>query len=469
MMNKEQEIFFRAIEEQNIQLVREMLAEGLNVNALSPRGTALYRSVKLHNFQMSKLLVEKGADCNIVQLDFGRNEQHEKDGLMHLCFISTPIDFLCDEKQVYNDELLKYLLESRHRITEEMINHRIHYCMELFDDTNNETLFDYAVSYLLRKNMYDHMWPIGNNALLTMITAILNINAQLPNEERESLTDGGSHEAFFALLIRSLFEELVRFKLEKSNHIFSEEQYVHILREFLHNLETYNLLMDINGIPEGRRELFYPSIIKRIIDKLKNMKINEEYTLPIKWEEHALCLNFVRESDSIVIRIDNLNIGEKGMHSNYTANRFLFMIPKIIGEIPLERLDHNKNYFKSVLMCMKEQTSRKQGIETVYNNNRLRYLDTSRVSMMTEKLIEQSKALNCFKQQAKGNCFVKCHEPGLMIRLNNYDVAEIIITIMGNYAMKLRGVDVVQKRNHCELTFADYWKKETTVMQIKGK
>ena len=469
MSNKEQEIFFRAIEEQNIQLVQEMLAAGVNVNALGHGGTPLYRSVKLHNFELSKLLIENGADCNIVQLDFDRNEQHGEDGVLHSCFISSPIDLLCDENKVFNDGLLQYLLENRPRITEAMIDQRIRYCIELFDDKSSEMLFDYAASYLLRQNMYDHLWPIGDNALLTMITAILNINAELPNEEKKSLRMGSTHQAFYALLIRSLFEELVRFKLERSSHILSDDQYADILHEFLHNLEVYNLFMDINRIPYERRELFYPSIIKKIIDKLKNMKISEEHTLPMKWEEHALCVNFVRESSSIVIRIDNLNSGEKSRHTNYTVNGFLVMIPEIIGEISLEELDHNKNYFKSLIKCMKEETSRKQGIETVYKNNKLKYLDRSRVSTMAEKLQRPSKALNCFRQQADGNCFIKCHEPGRIIRSNNYNIAEIIVTIMGNYAMKLRDVDIVKKRNDCERTFVHYWDKEMIAMQIRGK
>jgi hypothetical protein len=432
----EQKPFFGAIENQNIQLVRKMLAKDIEVNALSPHGTGLYRSVRLHNFELSKLLVENGADCNIVQLDFDRNEKHPSDGLEHLCFISTPIDLLCVDNKVISDELLKYLLENRPMVTEDMINQRIRYCIQLFDDKNHEMLFDYAASYFLRKNMYDHLSPIGTNALLTMITAILNINARLPNESNEPLTDGGTHEAFFTLIIRSLFEELVRFNLHKGSHIVSQQQYAHILRELLHNLEAYNLLMDICLIP------------------------HDEYMLPIKWggkcHGHALCLNFVRESDSIAIRIDNLNIGEKTEHRNYrTDDRFLVMVPKIIGEIPLEKLDHNKDYFKSLLMCMKGTPSRENGIETLYHNSKLKYLDTSRVSMMTDQLQEQSKTLKCFIS----------HEPGFMIRSNDYNISQKMITIMGNYAMKLRTIDVVQKRNDCERALRHYWEKETTISE----
>ncbi|CAF3120466.1 unnamed protein product, partial [Rotaria sp. Silwood2] len=81
---------------------------------------------------------------------------------------------------------------------------------------------------------------MSNNALLKIAVGTFNIDASSQNSK---LTDGGTHEAFFTVMIRSLLEELVRFNLHKGSHIRSE-QYEHVLRELLHNLEAYHLLTD---------------------------------------------------------------------------------------------------------------------------------------------------------------------------------------------------------------------------------
>ncbi|CAF3835292.1 unnamed protein product, partial [Rotaria sp. Silwood1] len=170
--------------------------------------------------------------------------------------------------------------------------------------------------------MYDHISHVGDNALVTIVAALLNIDANLQNL---SLTDGGTHEAYFTLVIRSLFEDLVRFKLCKGSCIGSEKEFEHILRELLDNLEAYNLIVDICRIPPERIELFYPWIVKNIIKKLRDMTEKELYTIPVKWEEHALCVCFLRETNTIVIRIDNLNSSEKGEHEAY-QNKDTFWI-----------------------------------------------------------------------------------------------------------------------------------------------
>jgi len=325
-----QERLFDAIDNQDIALAQQLIADGVELNTLSRRGTALYRSVKLHNFEMTKLLVENGADVNIVQLDFEPTRQHDRDGFQYTCVISTPIDLLCKENNIEHKEILKYLLENRLMINENMIEQRVRYCQPLFNDENHEGFLDYVASCFLRKNMYDHLYNLGPNAVAIIQAAVHNED---PNLEDELLNDGGIHEVFFTLAVRSLFEELVRFKLRKPCNIESEQQYAQILRELIHNLETYNLLMDINSIPHERADLFYPSIVKNMITKLRNMEHKQEYTLPMKWEEHAICLCFIREPTSIVIRIDNLNIGEIEYHTYYNTEDSLVMIPKIIGEI----------------------------------------------------------------------------------------------------------------------------------------
>lgn len=475
--NMDQKNLFSAIAERNKELVREILEQGVNVNALSLWGTALYYSIKCHTFAISELLIEHGADCNIIQLDFDRSEQHPRDGLTHRCFISTPIDFLCTCHERKYDQILAYLLENRPMMSENVINERILYCKQLFDEKKNEMLLDYTASYLLRRNMYEHLLLVGDNSALTMAAAVFNIDAQF---KRQRFQDGGTHEAFYTLIIRTFFEQMLRFRLSNGSLIVSEKEYSFFLNELLHNLEAYNLLRDICSIPIDKIESFYPSIAKNIVKKLKQMKVQEEYTLPIKWEtkenwekreRHAVCLNFIREVSSIVIRIDNLNSADEPKHTSYLTkdNIIIRMIPKIIGEIPIEKLDENIDYFISLLRCIKTTPDRRNGIKILYENDKIKHLDQSRASMMTDQLLALSKKHDCFSEQAQSNCFVKSHEPGLLIRSHDYSIFQKVIECQRVYISKLSVKDILQEREKLEQTFHDYWIRETTINYCEGK
>jgi hypothetical protein len=303
-----------------------------------------------------------------------------------------------------------------------------------------------------------------------MITATLNIDAFLPDE---SLNDGGTHEAFFTHTIRSIFEQLVLFKLRKPFLIESDEQYADILRELVHNLETYNLFMDIRCIPNERADQFYPSIAENIINKLEKMKKKEEYTLPLTWGGHAVCLNFVRKRDSIAIRIDNLLSANEDKHTNYTNERgFLVMIPKIIGEIPLKS---NYSNFKLLVKYIRNGMSQEKGKKILYDNDQpddewkgWENLNISRILTMTKKLEEKSKRFDCFIRQASGNCFYKSHEPGFAIRSNDSKIYQQIILILRTYVTKLTKVGAkgesyaTDKRHELENKLKSYWEKEQT-------
>ena len=273
--------FFNAIEENNIELVKQAIKEGVDINVPSRSGTALYRSVKQHNFELTKLLVDKGADCNTVHLNFNFSEQYSSDPLRQVCFFNTPIDLLCKENQPENDKILQYLLENRSVVNEDMINQRIEYCKRLSCDKNQETLFDYVTSCFLRQNMYDHLYPLDPTTINTLVMATLNVDATLNDKP---LNKRASHEAFFTIMIRSLFEELVHFNPSQDCNIKSQEQYTSVLRELLHNLETYHFIKNLDQLPDERCKLFYPFIVKNLIKKLKNMKNKEEYTLPMQWQ-----------------------------------------------------------------------------------------------------------------------------------------------------------------------------------------
>jgi hypothetical protein len=373
-----QQELFDAIDKQDIVALNRLIANRIDLNTLSLRGAALYHSVKLHNFEMTRLLVECGADCNTVQRDFAPSRPYATDGLHYSCAIYTPIDLLCRENNPEHDEILKYLLENRSMVSEDMMRQRIGHCQSLIDGKNDESFFNYFASGLLRKNIYDLVLLLGDEALNILQAAFHSKDLIVGGKP---LNEGGTHEVFFVITIRSFFEQLVRFQLHNGSNIELEDQYAYILRELVRSTEAYNLLTYIYGIPNDRAEMFYPSIVKNIINKLKKMGVEEEYTLPMRWEKHAVCLNFVRKPDSIVIRIDNLHCGEIEKHRAYhNENGFLVLIPAIIGEILLNQLDQKENYFLSLLRCMKEnELPRDKGIETLYENPALIDLDTNRV------------------------------------------------------------------------------------------
>lgn len=74
---------------------------------------------------------------------------------------------------------------------------------------------------------------------------------------------------------------------------------------------------------------------------------------------------------------------------------------------------------------------------------------------MTARLIEQSISWNCFIPQAKTNCFIKCHEPGLAIRSNDPEIFEIIKKIVRTYTVKLAGSseDIKQREKNLKMNY----------------
>ncbi|CAF3953021.1 unnamed protein product [Rotaria sordida] len=201
-----------------------------------------------------------------------------------------------------------------------------------------------------------------------------------------------------------------------------------IEKELLHNLEIYYFLIGILFIPvvitqpminQSFSEIksieslikYYQCIAKNLIKKIKELEINEEYTIPTGWIGHAICVSFQRFNEThIIIRIDNPSPDyPRDMHEiEYSINGYKRIKPKVLGKLHVNKLDENlDDYFVLLIDSVKRDLTLDEGSSLIYNRNgKIRHLEEVEINNLPN-----------FDEQANANCFVKCFEPGVRIRL----------------------------------------------------
>ncbi|CAF3531708.1 unnamed protein product, partial [Rotaria sp. Silwood2] len=141
------------------------------------------------------------------------------------------------------------------------------------------------------------------------------------------------------------------------------------------------------------------------------LEINEEYTIPTGWIGHAVCVSFKRVNEThIIIRIDNPSPDyPQDMHEiEYSINGYKRIKPKVLGKLHVNKLDENlDNYFVLLIDSVKRDLTLDEGRSLIYNRNgKIRHLEEVEINNLPN-----------FDEQANANCFVKCFEPGIRIRL----------------------------------------------------
>jgi hypothetical protein len=221
--------------------------------------------------------------------------------------------------------------------------------------------------------------------------------------------------------------------------------------ELLHNLETYYFLDSITRIPvvisekminkkfteiESSQKLlmkkYYRCIAKNVIHKIEKLAIDQEYTIPTGWMEHAVCVSFRRINKThIHIRVDNPSSRNprKTHEIDHSTSSYSRIKPKILGQLALNRLKDNLDYFILLIDSVKRDLTWEEGITLIYNRNKeIRHLHR-----------KQFDDVPSFVEQAGANCFVKCHEPGFWIRFGRThpDLYEQLLLCEKNNANEL--------------------------------
>ncbi|CAF1308491.1 unnamed protein product [Rotaria sordida] len=318
--------------------------------------TRLYNTLKRNpNSKTVKELIEQGVDCNLSHFDPDTRS------------IIFPIQLA---SKTNRHDTLCLLYEHRNRPTKLQLERHLTFYINHYDQTQekkNEILFDYIISRLL----YGRIIQYPKNVFDTLIAALHDYDNATHRGERVS--KGSLPEIFLQLRIYTLFRVIIDMNINSDNDMFTI-----IENELLHNLEMFYFLI--------------------------------EYTIRTGWESHAVCVSFQRISQThIVIRIDN----PSGCHlpdeheicqSTISYNR---IEPKILGQLHVDNLQKNVDYFILLIDSVKRKLTCEEGRSLIYNlNTQIHHLE----KISTENILS-------FEKQADWNCFFKCFEPGMRIRL----------------------------------------------------
>jgi hypothetical protein len=357
------------------------------------------------NLETIKELIEQDVDCNLSYFDRRTRT-----------FIS-PIQLAAKSDRHI---ALPYLYEHRNSPTKEQLDQHLSFYINHHNRSQpekNEILFDYTISRLLYTRINaEHTKQIFD----TLIVSLHGFDKA--EYRKQSLTDGSRLEIFLQLRIYSLFRKMIDMKINSDTNMIDI-----IEKEFLHNLETYYFLVSVESISlvttEGiikrissetgsQKSLLqkcYESIAKNVINKIEQLQIKEEYTIPTGWFEHAVCVSFRRISQThIVIRIDNPASGNpSNMHEiEHSVDDHIRIKPRVLGQLHVDKLEGNLIYFISLIDSVRRDLTPKRGRSLIYNLK-------GQIHHLEEIQIENFPS---FDEQADENCVVKCFEPGMQIR-----------------------------------------------------
>ena len=399
-----------------------------------------------------KQLINQDVDCNLLYFNPSSPS-----------FIS-PIR-LASEKKDYDTLCLLY--EFRKSLTKTQLEKYLQFYINHYDPSQtkrNVVCFDYIVSRFLYTRITTRRKP---DIFYTLIAGIHDIDGA--KRRNQDLCAGSTHKAFIQLRIYTLFQMIID-EIVKPNY---ENEAFNILEdELLHNLETYYFLDGISQIPvvtvvmptEPFTEIgsslnkYYEPIATNLIKKIGKLGVDQEYTIPTGWSEHAVCVSFrCVESNGekyIRIRVDNpSHQNPEGEHEVKSTGCSTQIRPKVLGQLNINDLDKNFEYFVLLIDSVTRDLSLEEGVDLIYNKKKkiveliteqiegdhrggsrksARHYNLSCVSWcggrlrkktsqdggsrQVPNLLDLSRDVPFFDVQAQANCFVKCYEPGSWIR-----------------------------------------------------
>ena len=365
------------------------------------------------NLNTIKQLIKEDVDCNLSHFDPITKK------------FSSPIHLAIKTNK---GSTLRLLYKDRNRPTKAHLEKYFALYKHHANPSNeeaNEILLDYIISRLL----YVRLTEQSQVEIDTLIVALRNYNG-VTSFDGKNLCGGSQPEIYLQLRIYTLFRWIIDMKIDFDNFMVNI-----IVDELLHNLETYYFLDSVLKIPGVTQAMmnksfsdiksshsslitYYESIAKNVIKKIKQLKIDQEYTIPTGWVDykasvgHAVCVSFRCISQTYIsIRIDNsIPCNPLREHDIVRSPDGSDRIkPKVLGQLHIGDVEKNLDYFVLLIDSVARDLSTEEGVSLIYDHeNKILHLDKSLKEMVPSLPI-----------QANANCFVKCFEAGLFIRFGS--------------------------------------------------
>ena len=381
--------FFQALYNNDLDGVKNHL-NSENIDARDKKGkTPLIISIENNNIEMMKEIIKNNPNYHIMDNDY-----------------RGPLMIAMNTN---NNEAIYHLLLNRRKVNCEYINSILQSYFSQYKDYHREEVD--------KINLVNHVTTILSHYNIALIT-LEEVNKYFGHifDERGNIDEKNielwASEKYLPLLIRLYVNILA--KIEHDDIKFPKsytEQYVKesIIEEISVAMETLQLRRESLTIHKGKfdnifKKKFINAHVKNIVKKIIDLKDDESLCYNSGFTEyktgHTLYVNFIKNRDSIDVRIDNLGSGSDQHFSIFKANNKKYIAPCYLKSFKNSEINEDtlSTYVEEIIAAKFER--RKVATGKIYCNV-CEYHDNS--------YFEEA--------QTVGNCVVKNYNIGRKIRL----------------------------------------------------
>jgi tetratricopeptide (TPR) repeat protein len=422
---------FKAITDGQLSTLEKIIGQ-FGINTINSRGeTPLMKAVESGKFDIVKFLVKNGANIGTANPHKG---------------YETALDIAAQGNKI---EILAYLIENRLPMTSNQLHELIDPSLEVYRGTRESYEKEREILNQIASSMVCiDINTFGPNELalkarqeqsiFKYLCAIKGISGLANTTKLDFQFNGYRLEYFLPLRIRYLLETLIEAKKNILQGEFPEEREIVISklkRELLSDIELFyvrkeqRIMGDLaQSLTRADYILLINAHVNSVLKKLKALNENEQFIYPTGfspsktwWHEvqkgHQIYVNFIKQNNQIVVRIDNLGDGCPELHDkedkkNKAGNTSTVWKPYIAAILPLESLQGIEagliGYLKDILLA----NFSPKNLNVIYrphffNKKDLKLLPNNPWPAKTLQKVE--------------NCVTKGHDIGLQYRFNLKD------------------------------------------------
>ncbi|MCC2666679.1 MAG: hypothetical protein K0S63_595, partial [Gammaproteobacteria bacterium] len=460
-------LLYQAVKNQDLKVTRLLLKRGADPNCVTAAGrTPLYEAVCQGNLLMVQWLLEKGVNPNCSTLNgkmpLYRAVCMQKEDIVEALLKKGAKTYLAAYNQKENvfetpvvragknksRGILLFLLKYRAPLEEVYFDNFLDSCCQYYRQSVNDdkNYLNYVISCLTGVNILELLNDPKNGEKYFFY---LDADKKLGVKKKESW-----HEIKFLPLNIRVFLEIwlnlnllnLRIPAQNNPQKKSVESLCDFLRqELICNIEALAITQCIVSSrlffkknDERDVDVACDALAGKIANHLIDLPVGSEYSLPTGWNTHVVYVSFIRDFNSIIIRVDNL--GNKadqdfprddklgpGQPFHPIDKRYLQIPveerqlppsrhPCLLGRVSLDLLKSEfvSLYLRPIIKVAVEGMPAEKAYPKLYSRDMqgIEFVEPERFHLPSDT------------EQLIGNCVVKGYKLGLKFRLNDDAVYE---------------------------------------------